>query len=189
MITRFTAVVALLLTLVLVTEPAEAARGGNSANATHCQKGGYRTVTRPDGSGFATVGECVAFAAGGGTLVPRTDPPQQLSPGCAHINNTFAQGGFYSISGSNNSISNLFYVGERITATAQEPFDPYPLFELGTTLMYLEILDGALFPIDLLSTPFPGTLTYEVPATGDFIFNWAVYDATVTWFLSCAGPA
>ena len=42
--------------------------GGNSAAAHACQKGGYRSLVGTNG-GFANVGECVSYAARGGTFV------------------------------------------------------------------------------------------------------------------------
>lgn len=36
---------------------------GNSTNARRCQKGGWLTLVRSDGTGFASQGECVSYAA------------------------------------------------------------------------------------------------------------------------------
>jgi hypothetical protein len=41
---------------------------GNSANAKLCQKDGWRTVFRSDGSQFANQGACVSYAAKGNTI-------------------------------------------------------------------------------------------------------------------------
>ncbi len=60
---------------VLVVAPAgPAANGGNSENAKRCQKGGYEDWVRADQTPFANVGECVSYAAQGGTLTPPTPP-------------------------------------------------------------------------------------------------------------------
>ena len=45
------------------------AGGGNSANAKLCQKGGWQTLLRSDGSSFANQDACVSYAGQGGTLV------------------------------------------------------------------------------------------------------------------------
>jgi hypothetical protein len=47
------------------------AGGGNSENAKKCQKGGWTTLTRADGTPFANQDECVSYAADGGTLTPK----------------------------------------------------------------------------------------------------------------------
>jgi hypothetical protein len=56
---------ALALTVGVATATAG---GGNSANAKLCQKGGWQTLVRSDGSSFANQDECVSYAAKGGTL-------------------------------------------------------------------------------------------------------------------------
>ena len=56
----------------LATTPAGAARG-NSANAKLCQKGGWKTLFRSDGSTFANQGACVSYGAKGNTIL--TEPP------------------------------------------------------------------------------------------------------------------
>jgi len=43
--------------------------GGNSTNAKLCQKNGWKTLYRSDGSAFANQDACVAYAAKGGTFV------------------------------------------------------------------------------------------------------------------------
>jgi hypothetical protein len=48
---------------------------GNSAAAHACQQGGYLDFTREDGTAFANTGECVSYAAQGGTLVPVSPTP------------------------------------------------------------------------------------------------------------------
>jgi hypothetical protein len=44
------------------------AGGGNSANAQLCQKGGWMSLVRSDGTGFGNQGDCVSYGAQGGTL-------------------------------------------------------------------------------------------------------------------------
>jgi putative hemolysin len=44
----------------------------SNADAAHdCQKGGYQTLFRTDGTGFKNAGECVSYAAQGGELAKR----------------------------------------------------------------------------------------------------------------------
>jgi hypothetical protein len=57
------------LTLSVGTATA-AAGGGNSDAAKACQKGGWQTMVRQDGTAFANTGDCVSYAAHGGALVP-----------------------------------------------------------------------------------------------------------------------
>ena len=60
---------------VLVVAPAApAAKGGNSANAKRCHKGGYKDWVRADQTTFKNVGQCVSYAAHGGTLTQPTPP-------------------------------------------------------------------------------------------------------------------
>jgi len=50
----------------LAPAPASAGPRGNSDAAKACQKGGYKSLFREDGTGFANTGECVSYAAKGG---------------------------------------------------------------------------------------------------------------------------
>jgi hypothetical protein len=47
------------------------AGGGNSDAAKACQKDGWQTMVRQDGTGFKNAGDCVSYAAQGGGLVPK----------------------------------------------------------------------------------------------------------------------
>jgi len=49
-----------------------AAGGGNSANAESCQKNGWQSLTRQDGTSFANQGDCVSHGAQGGALVAKS---------------------------------------------------------------------------------------------------------------------
>jgi hypothetical protein len=44
------------------------AGGGNSDAAKACQQGGWQNLIRSDGTGFKNTGDCVSYAAQGGTL-------------------------------------------------------------------------------------------------------------------------
>ena len=72
---RFLAAVIAFIAVVVVVaigvETASAADRGNSANAKLCQKDGWGTLVRSDGSSFANQDECVSYAAKGGTLQPK----------------------------------------------------------------------------------------------------------------------
>jgi hypothetical protein len=65
-------VVALTVALSVGVATASAGEGGNSANAKLCQKNGWTTLVRSDGSSFANQSECVSYGAHGNTLVPKT---------------------------------------------------------------------------------------------------------------------
>lgn len=69
---------ALLSALAL---PATADPGGNAANAAKCEKGGYLDLTDAEGNAFENVGECVRYAAQGGTLVLTPCAEEALSAG------------------------------------------------------------------------------------------------------------
>lgn len=56
----------------VAAKPAGAGPGppsGNSPSSKLCQKGGWQSLARSDGSGFSSEQACTAYAAGGGTLV------------------------------------------------------------------------------------------------------------------------
>ncbi|MGZ4390532.1 MAG: hypothetical protein ACXVRK_00200 [Gaiellaceae bacterium] len=61
------ALVALTLSVGVGTA---AAGGGNSDAAKACQKGGWQTLVRQDGTAFTNTGDCVSYGAHGGALVP-----------------------------------------------------------------------------------------------------------------------
>ena len=63
----FVCCVALALTVGVAT-----ATGGNSPNAKLCQKNGWKTLYRSDGSPFTNQDACVAYAAKGGTFAVGT---------------------------------------------------------------------------------------------------------------------
>ena len=68
---------ALALTVGVATATAGNGKGGNSANAKLCQKGGWTTLYRSDGTTFANQDECVSYGANGGTIL--TAPPKTQS--------------------------------------------------------------------------------------------------------------
>ncbi len=70
---RLAAIFALVMGALVFGTAASADTGGNSANAKLCQKGGYVNYARADGTTFASEGQCVSYAAQGGTLVPLPD--------------------------------------------------------------------------------------------------------------------
>lgn len=72
---RIRMVVALCAVLALAAgvATARAGNGGNSADAKKCQKGGWKSLVRSDRTPFANEGDCVSYAAKGGTLVGLPD--------------------------------------------------------------------------------------------------------------------
>jgi len=64
--------VALTVSLSVGVATATAAKGGNSANARLCQKGGWEDLVRKeDGTAFKNQGKCVSYAARGGMLMAK----------------------------------------------------------------------------------------------------------------------
>jgi hypothetical protein len=55
--------------------PAYAGNGGNSSNAQACQQGGWQNWRRADQTPFTNTGDCVSYAARGGTLTAPAPPP------------------------------------------------------------------------------------------------------------------
>jgi hypothetical protein len=49
--------------------------GGNSEAAKACQKGGWQTLVRSDGSAFHNQSDCVSYAALGNVLLPLSSAP------------------------------------------------------------------------------------------------------------------
>lgn len=64
----------LVAALVVVTAGTTLAGGGNSAAAHACQDGGYVDLVGSGGETFANTGECVSFAAHGGTFMTEPEP-------------------------------------------------------------------------------------------------------------------
>jgi hypothetical protein len=65
-----------------------AADGGNSENAKLCQKAGWQSVFRSDGTPFSGQGDCVSYAAQGGTLTTTTFTKSKLD--CEALGGTFS---------------------------------------------------------------------------------------------------
>jgi hypothetical protein len=62
-------------------------KGGNSANAKLCQKGGWKTFVRADQTPFKNQGACVSYAAKGGVL---TAPKTQSQLDCEAAGGVFS---------------------------------------------------------------------------------------------------
>lgn len=68
---RFRLMVVLCAAAALAAGVSTAAAGGGNSDAAHaCQKGGWQNLVRSDGTPFKNQGECVSYAAQGGTLYP-----------------------------------------------------------------------------------------------------------------------
>ena len=70
-----------------------ATASGNSSNAKLCQKGGWMQLVTSDGAPFANQGECVSYAARGGTLVPKptATPRERWRDICLSAGGTFTE--------------------------------------------------------------------------------------------------
>jgi len=67
--------------LALTVGVSTASAGGGNSDAAHaCQQGKWQYIVRSDGTPFKNQGDCVSYAAQGGTLVPL--PDLQLSVSC-----------------------------------------------------------------------------------------------------------
>lgn len=68
---------ALMAALAVSVAPVVAAPAGpgNSPNAEACQKGGWMTLVREDGTAFTSGGTCTSYAAKGGTLFRTSEVP------------------------------------------------------------------------------------------------------------------
>jgi hypothetical protein len=73
--------------------PALADAGGNSEAALLCQQGGWQDLVREDQTRFENVGDCVDYAARGGTLVASVRPTFRAAQLlCESIGGVFATG-------------------------------------------------------------------------------------------------
>ena len=89
----WTAGVLALVVAAVATTPAGAATGGNADNATLCQKDGWKTLYRDDGSTFASQGDCVSYGAKGNTIL--AEPPNAWKAACEQ---NFYSSGTFSVS-------------------------------------------------------------------------------------------
>jgi len=71
--------------LALAIGVAAASAGGNSENAKLCQQGGWQSLVGADGTAFTNTGDCVSYAAQGGTFT-QTSRSQLL---CESFGGTF----------------------------------------------------------------------------------------------------
>jgi hypothetical protein len=95
-----------------------AAGGGNSDAAHACQHGGYADLIGTDGvtdTTFRNTGECVSYAAHGGTLVKTSAAAPCLNGGYAHLAPAGSQSAFTS------EAACVFYVGQGGTPVALSP--------------------------------------------------------------------
>jgi len=117
--------------LALLTVSATQAKGpgGNSPSAKACQKGGWQTKVRPDGTPFTSEQACTSYAAMGGQLVfctrVGTDGPEHLGKvagdevvcgfgGTDSVGDLDAGGVFYGGAGGDSAenVSGTFYGGD-----------------------------------------------------------------------------
>lgn len=89
-----TALAAALTALALGATSASAAEGGNSEAAKRCHQGGYARLMTSTGQGFANQGECVSYAARGGTLQLKPTAAERYQQVCE------AAGGVFRIDAS-----------------------------------------------------------------------------------------
>lgn len=96
-----TLAVVLLLSLLTVPFGANAAPGGgNGANAHLCQQGGWQDLTRTDGTPFKNQGDCISYAAQGGTVVTMPSPAISATSSPGPINANFGPTWLVTVSGT-----------------------------------------------------------------------------------------
>jgi hypothetical protein len=116
------------LALAALGTAAGASTGGGNSDAAHaCQQGGYKSLVGTNG-GFTTVGECVSYAAHGGTFV---------TPGAGEF--LLPAGQTATLSGSQLSACNDLTYGYQLsggsfTAVANKPYGCSTVSEPGTTI-------------------------------------------------------
>jgi len=86
-------VVCAAVAIAVGVAPALADAGGNSEAALLCQQGGWQDLVREDQTRFENAGDCVDYAARGGTLVASVRPTFQAAQLlCESIGGVFAPG-------------------------------------------------------------------------------------------------
>ncbi|HEU5422973.1 MAG TPA: hypothetical protein VFU72_05490, partial [Nitrolancea sp.] len=90
---RFLLAALLVLTLVGLGSSALAAPSGNADAAHLCQDGGYASLQGSDGTTFSNAGECVSYAAQGGTIVGINACVVTSTTGCLTLDNVTLQSG------------------------------------------------------------------------------------------------
>src|SRR5262245_17957783 len=69
---RWFVVLGSLVAALTVGVATASADGGNSANAEACRNGGWQTLVGAQAAAFKNQGDCIAYAAQGGTLSPKS---------------------------------------------------------------------------------------------------------------------
>jgi hypothetical protein len=65
---RYSKLIVVAGAVTALAAPSAAMAAGNSDAAHSCQQGGWQNLVRQNGTGFANTGDCVSYAASGGTL-------------------------------------------------------------------------------------------------------------------------
>jgi len=111
------------------------AGGGNSANAQLCQQDGWKSLVTSGGNAFKNQGDCVSYAAKGGTLASSCNGTTcTYSDPASHTSVTAPEGALLSVTfGPPNEIYDCSSVGPSIGAiatyvpnpayTGPQPFD------------------------------------------------------------------
>jgi hypothetical protein len=79
----------LVAALAVALAAGTAGARGNSDNAKLCQHGGWEHLQTADGQGFRNPGDCVAYAAHGGTLTSAPSLQEQWQTACEGDGGTF----------------------------------------------------------------------------------------------------
>lgn len=147
---------------------AAAVGGGNSGAAKACQKGGWETLVRADGSAFRTTGDCVSYRARGGAF--GSSPQDPDDPGESRCQT--AEGYYFEITGQANEPESG-RVWRESDCTGDSVVAHY--LTGGYESAFLACLE-------LLNSPAGGNRRF-VSLSGDE--EWGCWDATPTeiWYL------
>jgi hypothetical protein len=154
------------------TTGAGAAKGGNSANAKACQKGGWENWVRADQTPFANQDECVSYGAKGGTLTEPTPAPTSYKVSVTATGGSVLMDvGFIlgSLGSCNSDCSLDFSPGTDIPRIALIA-DPSPQFQYscnGGSIQTSGFI-GSPFPIQFGECPPPGPLNSDYHITVTF---------------------
>jgi hypothetical protein len=180
---------ALLLMLALAATATAQSPPGNSGAARACQQGGYEAYSRADGTRFRNTGECVSYAARGGSLVRLPDltvtkscSPTTIASGgsttCTFVISNAADAGPATVStgmlllrDAVSLTSSNVRVGARVTAAPTLNYRCEAAITSSTTF------EAFCRPTQPVTIPAGGTLTFAIEYT---YTNFAATPVTVT---------
>lgn len=135
---------------IAVADPSR--QGGNADNAKACHKDGWRDLVRSDGSAFASEGQCVSYAAQGGTLQEKQEEFTNVGPtlldAVSPDRPPYVEGTDYQVvpgSGSGDVTARLVPIDIRLAPSASAAGNPQPV-DASTSGCEQADYDAAGFP-------------------------------------------